>query len=240
MKNIDFLINYKYAHRGLHDTLNNIAENSLEALQNALDNHYAIEFDVNITKDNKWVIFHDNNLKRMTNLDLSINKVNYNEIKDLKLVNTTNRIPLLSEGLSLVNGKVPLLIEIKNTKLKHLSSLIEILNSYQGKFALFSFNPKIVGWLKRNHPNIIRGQISSFFDDLKVPKFIKYFHKSMFFNKFNKPDFISYNINNLPNKYVKEARRNNILCLGYTAKNIKQYEFSLSYLDNVVFENFKP
>src|SRR5690625_1202149 len=240
MKDLSFLKEFKYTHRGLHDNLNGIPENSVKAFKKAISNGYAIELDIRITKDLKWVCFHDKNLFRMTNEDININKIIYNELKNIKLTNSNESIPLLSDVLNLVNGIVPLLIEIKPVNIKHLNSLMDILNNYEGKYALFSFSPLVVNYLKRKHPNVIRGQISSFFDDEKYPKFIKWFYKSMIFNKINKPDFISYNINNLPNKYVDKFKKNkNVITLGYTAKNKEQYKFDISYLDNVVFEGFK-
>lgn len=239
MKNMNFLINWKYAHRGLHNDI--IPENSYKAFENALINGFAIELDIRVTKDNKWVVFHDKNLKRMTGEDIDLVNLSFEDLKHYLLGNSLETIPSLVDVLNLVNGKVPLLIEIKplKNKKRYLKELVTILDNYQGDYAIFSFSPFIVKWFKKNKPNYIRGQISSFFEDNKSPKFLKYFYKSMFFNRFTKPDFISYNINNIPNKYIEKVRIEGLILFGYTARTIDEYHNALKYLDNVVFENFK-
>ena len=102
------------AHRGLHTK--DIPENSLSAFENALKNNYAIELDVQFTKDKEVVVFHDENLKRMTNDTRNIEDVNYDELKNLRLGNTNEIIPTLEEVLELVDSKVAILIEIKDCK----------------------------------------------------------------------------------------------------------------------------
>lgn len=237
-KNLDFLKKYNYAHRGLHN--DEVSENSLESFSLAIKNNYAIELDIRVTKDDKWIVFHDNNLLRMTGSNIKVEDLNYHELKNYTLKNNNEKIPLLKDALSLVNGSVPLLIEIKHIKKTkaNLLSLFNILDHYKGRFAVFSFSPKIVYLLKKYRKKYIRGQISSFFHENKLPRVFKYFHKSMFFNKFTKPDFISYNIRDIPNKYIKKAKTQGLFIFGYTAKNIDEYNYSLKHLDNVVFENF--
>ena len=64
MKDISFLTKSYIAHRGLHNKI--YPENSLGAFKNAIKKGYSIECDIHVTKDKKVVVFHDNNLKRMT------------------------------------------------------------------------------------------------------------------------------------------------------------------------------
>lgn len=240
MKNMQFLLDHKFAHRGFHNEI--VPENSTKAFKLAIENGFGIEFDIRVTKDDTWVVFHDADLKRMSNENLKIDKLNFSELDKYLLGNSIETIPTLESTLNLINGKVPLLIEIKHIKKhnKHLKNLVKILDQYNGKFAIFSFSPVIINWFKKNRNNYIRGQISSFFNNKKIPKFIKYFYKSMFFNRFTKPDFISYDIENIPNKYIQKAKNKGLILFGYTARNIDQYNYSLNYLDNVVFELFNP
>lgn len=114
MNEKSFLTRNLIAHRGLHDINNGIVENSLEAFDLAVQKKYIIELDVQILKDNNIVVFHDNNLHRLTGVNKNISEVTYEEIKDLKLRNTNSYIPKLEEVLNFINGRVPILIEIKN------------------------------------------------------------------------------------------------------------------------------
>lgn len=243
MKDKEFLRTFDYAHRGLHDNNVKVPENTIESFKLAMENNYAIELDIQAISDKTFIAFHDKDLKRMANVDLDLYSYNYEELSKVKLVNTNHIIPKFTEVLELVDGKVPLLIEIKtheNYK-KHLKDLVILLDSYQGEFAVFSFNPAIVNWFRINRPKYIRGQITSYFDeDPKMPKIVKYFMKRLFFNKASKPDFISYNLNNLPNKYADKAYKKGLLVFGYTARNQEQYDSVLNNYTNVVFENFIP
>ena len=71
------------AHRGVHNNID-IPENSLLAFKEAIKNNLAIELDVQLTKDNVLVVFHDNNLERMTKVNKNICNLTYNELKNIK------------------------------------------------------------------------------------------------------------------------------------------------------------
>ena len=114
-RDTEFLTQSFIAHRGLHNINENIPENTLKAFKNAIKNNYAIELDVHILKDGKVIVFHDKTLFRMTGVNKKIKDMNYDEIKCLKLKNTSENIPLLKEVLKLVAGKVPLIIELKSS-----------------------------------------------------------------------------------------------------------------------------
>ena len=93
------------AHRGIHNNLN-IPENSIKSFKRAISKNIPIELDIHLTSDDKLVVFHDDNLIRMTGLYKKIRKCTYDEISKLKLLNTNEVIPLLSDVLDLINGKV--------------------------------------------------------------------------------------------------------------------------------------
>ena len=135
---------YEFKHRGLHK---NVPENSLLAFKKALYRNMPIELDVRITKDSKLVVFHDANLKRMTGIDKKIEKCNYNEIKDIKLNNSDEKIPLLIDVLNLINNKVLLLIEIKSNNKKMYKKLAKLLKNYNN-FLLQTFSLKTYYWFK--------------------------------------------------------------------------------------------
>lgn len=146
------------AHRGIYNNIK-VPENSILSFKKAIELNYPIELDVNITKDNILIVFHDDNLLRMTGLNRNINDLTYIEIKNLNLLNTKEKIPTLEEVLKLVSGKVLLNIEIKKTKKYKLliNSLIKLLNNYKGNYIIQSFDYKSLLYLKKNYPNIIRG-----------------------------------------------------------------------------------
>ncbi|MCF7924851.1 MAG: glycerophosphodiester phosphodiesterase [Candidatus Izimaplasma sp.] len=243
MREIKWIKENHIAHRGFHSLDKSIPENSLLAFKKAIDYNYSIEMDVNVTKDGKVVVFHDLNLRRLCNIDINLSEVTYEEIKNFHLLNTNEKIPLLTDVLELVKGKVPLLIELKpkgNNKLL-CESFIKTMDNYQGEFAVHSFSPSIVYWFKKNHPEIIRGQVTEYFkDDSKINRFIKSLMKRMVFNIFTKPDFVNYGIKDLPNKYADKVYKKGMMVISYCARNKLEFDMVRKHYDNAVFEFFRP
>ena len=141
MKDLSFLQNRIIAHRGVNDN-DKVVENTLESFSNAVKLGYAIEFDIHLLKDNEIVVYHDDNLKRLTGINKDLKDLTYDDIKDIKLLNTNQTIPKLSEVLKLINGKVPIIIELKYDRKVGLleKELVKYLDNYKGKFAVKSFN----------------------------------------------------------------------------------------------------
>ena len=184
----------KYAHRGLHDGTR--AENSLSAFAAAVDAGYGIELDVRLSSDGELVVFHDDTLERMTGEEGRVDARTLVELKSLRLGNTEDRIPTFSEVLSLVDGRVPLLVEIKEDAFKYAvtEKTVEMLRSYQGEYIIESFNPLAVWRVKKLMPEAIRGQLADNF--LKQKKYRKpmYFLLEFFMLNFlASPDFIAFN-----------------------------------------------
>lgn len=232
---ISFLKNNLIAHRGLHNNI--IPENSIPAFLEAIKNNYIIELDVHVLKDGNIVVFHDDNLKRLTGIDKKIKDTTYDEIKDLKLNNTDNYIPLFKDVLKLVNGRVPLLIELKyDNKVGLLEDrLFDILKDYKGLYAFQSFSPFSLIYLKK-HSNIPRGLLVSDFKNNKINIIKKIFLKNMLLNFLVKPDFISVNYNYLSNKKIQKYK-NNKLILTWTIRNKKDINKYKDFCDNFIVEN---
>lgn len=239
MKDLTFLKDNLIAHRGYHNMKNKIPENSIPAFKKAIRYNYTIELDVHLTKDNKLVVFHDDNLKRVCGVNKIIEDCTYDELLKYNLFDTKYKIPLFEEVLRLVDGKVGLLIETKtgnfNGKLE--SKLSSLLDNYNGLFAIQSFNPISILWFKKKKNNYIRGLLSSDFKhDKKVNNLRKNLARSLFADIFLRTDFISYDINALPNNYVKNKRKSKLV-LGWTIRSKKDYDKAKKYCDNLICEN---
>lgn len=230
------------AHRGLHTK--DIPENSLSAFENALKNNYAIELDVQFTKDKEVVVFHDENLKRMTNDTRNIEDVNYDELKNLRLGNTNEIIPTLEEVLELVDSKVAILIEIKDCKdyIELSEKTYEILKGYEGNYAIQSFNPFILEWYKNNVSEVIRGQLSGTFTEgsESLNSFEKFVLKNMLLNFKSKPNYIGYELEGIPKSKLESLRKKGVPIIVWTVKNKEDMEKAYKYSDNITFENFLP
>ena len=218
MKNIEFLKENLIAHRGLHDS--NTIENTIKAFTKAMEKNYTIELDVHILSDKTIVVYHDFDLKRLVGVNRVIETLNYKELSKYK-IKKKYTIPTLIQVLNLVNGKVPLLIEVKdldNNK-EFYSELANLLDNYNGKFAIHSTNPKVMDWYNKYRPNYVIGLI--IFNDLNYKIFKKYT---------NKIDFLSVYKKQLPFKSKK-------LILGWTIRNEKEYLKYKDKADNLICEN---
>ena len=210
MKDLEFLSRNLIAHRGYHNNKKGIPENSVLAFKKAIDNNYLIELDVRLTKDKKLVVFHDGNLKRVCGVNKRVKDLTYRELLRYNLFDTTLKVPLFSDVIKLVNGRVPILIETKyHNRYGVLEKiLINELSNYKGLYAIQSFYPMSLLWLKRNTKDIPIGLLSSNFkNDLNRLKSI--IGKTLILDLFFKTDFISYDVKGLPNNYLSYKRNKN-------------------------------
>ena len=235
-----WLVKQKIAHRGLHDEVS--PENSLSAFKKAVEKGYAIETDVQMTADGILLVFHDEILDRMTDGKGLISQKNFNEICNYTLKNSEEKIPLLSEVLSLVGGKVPLLIEIKSHKNigAEEEKIKAMLEKYDGQYAFQSFNPFIVKWFKDNMPDVKSGVLSSFFKDVKLSVFQKIILKNLWLNKLAKPDFVSYNVDDAANFKKLSKIKGTLPILFWTVRSTEQMRLVSEKCDNIIFEDFLP
>ena len=224
------------AHRGLHKN-KIIPENSMLAFKAAIEKNYAIEFDINITKDNQIVVFHDDDLNRLCNKKENIEDVSYDFLKDLNLYESNEKIPLLKELLDQVAGKIPLIIEIKKHKNIGLleNILLEMLKEYKGEYFICSFEKDILLWLEKNKPKEIRGLI---FGSLPI-KFKKY-EKIAFLYKYfkSKADFISLEDKLIDSSIYDFCKKKKLDILVWTIKDKKSFQNIDKKVSAVIFENF--
>ena len=228
-----FKESYIIAHRGIHDN-KNIYENTLESFKLAMEKGFIIELDIRITKDKQIVVFHDNNTKRITKQERIVEESTYKELNNQNIIH----IPLLSEVLDLVSGKVPLLIEIKQTnKVGELETIfMKTMKKYKGKYAIQSFNPNVLYWFKRNYPKVLRGQLSYKYNKQKISPIKKVILSNMLSNIFTKPNFISYKYNELSLEKINKYKKNNIHLIGWTITNEREFNHYKEYYDNLICE----
>ncbi len=234
-----WLVQTPIAHRGLHDKEH--PENSLSAFQRAIDGGYPIELDVQMISDGTLVVFHDESLSRLTDNDGYIKFLNKSDLDILTLKDSKEKIPTFDEVLKFVDGRTPLLIEIKNpSKVGELEKkVIEALKDYKGQYAVQSFNPYVLEYFYKHAPNILRGQLAGFMKHEKLAFFKKYALKRMLLNKkISHPNFISYEAKRVPNRFVRKYKK--IPLLVWTVTSQSEYLKVVKYCDNVIFEGFEP
>ncbi len=236
LKSDSWLLTKPIAHRGLWGE--NIVENSLSAYKNAVINGYPIEIDLYSSIDGELFSFHDQSLERMTGQKGYIYDKTASELESIKLIGSNESIPTFDEVLAIVDGKVPLLIELKDQPTNsYVDKVIERLKSYKGDFAIQSFNPLFIKRVKKLAPEFLRGILGTKTYLKGLPFIKKKIVQNMLFNFLVKPDFISYSFEDLP---LKKRKAKNIPIISWTITSQKDYERVKPYAKNIIFENFIP
>ncbi len=183
-----------YAHRGLHGE--GIPENSLAAFEKACVAGIGIELDVQLSSDGEVMVFHDYTLVRMTGEEGKVSERTAEELGALFLAESDEKIPTLCEVLSLVDGRVPLLVELKgesgDTSL--CPKVAEILREYRGTYCIESFNPLLLRAMRKELPDVFYGMLyTNLCREKKKHTVLNCLLSGMAFNFLAKPNFIAYN-----------------------------------------------
>lgn len=203
---------FRYAHRGLHDTKNGIPENSMAAFRLAAEAGYGIELDIHLTRDGRLAVIHDDSLLRTAGVDVKASELTAEELSRYTLEGTDEKIPFLEEVLPLFEGKAPIIVELKVEK--NAAALAEaacaLLDRFHTDYCIESFHPAAVLWLKKNRPDICRGQLSQNFLRDKgtgLGKAADFAMTHCLTSFLTRPDFIAYHHGHRNRLCLKLARR---------------------------------
>ncbi len=232
-----WLINRASAHRGFHG--DGIPENSALAFEKAIELNYPIETDVQLTSDLVPVCFHDDNLKRMTGKDSLIWDVAYEEVSKLTLSDSQEKILTFEEFLKLVDGRVPLLIEIKSQRHNNevAQKVVDLLKDYKGEYVIQSFDPRVMAKVRKLNPDIIRGQLITKTKPETLSKFTHFLLSRGLLNFMSKPDFINIDLEHLP---LKGRLKRNKRALCWTVRSEEEEKIALTHAESYVFEFITP
>ena len=235
----EIFLRRNYAHRGLHTKDKSIPENSLAAFRRAAEKGYGIELDVQLSRDGKVVVFHDDTLDRVTGVTGRVDSYDYDDLKKMHLCGTSETIPLFTEVLANVQGAGPLIVELKtgprNDEL--CEKTFAILKDFKQDYCIESFNPFIVAWFRKHAPGVVRGQLSAPYEGMK--KFqsgiISFLLSGCRFNFTARPHFIAYAIGPHP-KRINRLRKKGVMLFGWTAHDRSGEKDN----DAMIFEFYEP
>lgn len=236
---------FRYAHRGLHNLPRGVPENSLLAFRYAVTGGFGIELDVRLSRDRIPVVIHDGSLKRLCGVEGFVEKSSVEQLKKLRLLGTRESIPTLEEVLQLVDGKVPLLLELKTYK-NNVRDLClktsQLLEPYRGEFAVESFDPRVLRWLRHNEPFIVRGQLLETRKDSERRK--RYGMLAPFLllsNVLTRPDFLACPFQNRQGAFLRfciDVLKGQEVC--WTIQSQQDLEAAEQAGAMVIFEGFLP
>jgi len=231
-----WLTEFDIAHRGLFETGTAAEENTVAAISAAKEAGYAAEIDVRTSADDIIMVYHDNTLERLTPGEGPVAQWGFKQLKALEVGNSGAGIPTLPEIMDVIDGEVPLFIELKspshNDIQKVCAGVRHCFEGYKGPVAVMSFDPRIVAWFKQYMPKYPRGivvgreTLLQWKNRLAVPYWL---------NK-TKPDFLACDINLLPNSFCERWRKKGKPLLTWTVRDKKFEEIGRKHADALIFE----
>jgi len=232
-----------FAHRGLYEPDQSVPENSLPAFRRAVAAGYGAELDVQRTRDGQIVVFHDDSLLRACGVDKAVRDFTYEELQQIPLFGTRERIPLFSQVLSVFDGGQPLIVELKygpDWKLL-CQATRRMLDDYRGPACVESFHPAMVRWFKRHDPDRLRGQLSeaACFSKKTLPLPVAFGMSRLLTNFLTRPQFIAYRVGPKPLS-VALAERMGAMKVLWTARERGEHARRMAENDAIIFEGYRP
>lgn len=242
----DWLIARPVAHRGLHDAAKGWIENTVSAALAAIDGNYAIECDVQISADGEAMVFHDDDLDRLTEGHGPIASHPAAELKRIPFKNTTDTMITLGEYRDLIDGRVTLIVEIKSRfddDRRLAERVAAILKEYRGPAAAMSFDPLPVAVIRHMAPDICRGIVAERHYTHEEWNFLNTAQKRnlawMLHAPASRPQFIAYHVNDLPAAVPGVARSLGLPILTWTVRTDAQRQIAKRNADQMIFEGFR-
>lgn len=204
---------YRYAHRGLHNLAAGIPENTLPAFRRAIEQGFGAELDVHLTADGRLVVIHDSDLTRLCGISRRADTLTVSEYARYGILGTDFHAPMLEDVLPLFEGKTPLIVEIKTDGANYAAvteATCRMLDQFQVTYCMESFDPRVLIWLKKNRPEICRGQLSC--DFAKEPEnplhpVLRWTMTRLLGNFLTRPDFIAYKFEDRAAPALRLCRR---------------------------------
>lgn len=227
------LIARPFAHRGLHGP--GRIENSRAAFEAAIAAGNGIELDVQASADDQAMVIHDYDLERLTGAAGAVRTLGAAELGRIRLKESDETIPALTEILGLVAGKAGLLIEVKSPDRHPVAlsrAVADALAGYKGNVAVMSFNPQVGHWFARCAPDVLRGLVVT-----EQGKGARGFFERWLALWRARPDFLAYDIRDLPSRFAANARDRGLPVLTWTVRTLKDRARAAEHADQIIFES---
>ena len=246
MRDLGWLTAHPIAHRGLHDRAAGRIENTLPAAEAAVARNFAIECDLQLTSDGVPVVFHDDRLDRLTEETGPVGARSHAELRTIRLRDTDAGIPTLEELLDVVDGRVPLVIELKsgwNGDRRLEQAVAPIVTAYAGPAAMMSFDPASMAAIRRLAPSLPRGLVADatrgeHWQRLSAPA--RFAQRHLLGAVTAWPHFVSYGIADLPANAPLMARHLGLPLICWTVRTPAERDKARAWTDQITFEGFDP
>ena len=238
------------AHRGYHDADNGIIENTPAAIQQSADRNFGIEVDVQETADCEALVFHDYTLDRLADGSGRVIDHNSSELAQTHMKTGADKLWLLQDLFDLVDGKVPLVIEIKSLMRRDAQAdfvrrVCDQVAAYNGPACIKTFDPDMLSIARSHKPEVLRGAVAD--AAAPGPNYVRYSRVDRFILRHllhaprTRPHFTSYAVNDLPTagpSLLRSVFKVPLMC--WTVRTREQRDIAARFADQIVFEGFDP
>ena len=240
-----WLLDRPIAHRGLHDRAAGRPENSLAAFRAAAEQGFPVELDVRLSADGEVMVFHDDELDRLTDLAGRFDSHDAATLSAAHLAGSGQTIPTLAQVLATIDRRVGIAVEVKSffgdvgpCEEKTLAQM----RAYGGDWIVQSFNPFSLAWFLRHAPEVIRGQISGPVQDWDLPwsrwRCLQARDYGLLW--LSRPDFLCHDCTCLPNPTLDALKARGYPLTCYTVRDRATQARLAGYVDNIIFEGYEP
>ncbi|XYK80620.1 MAG: glycerophosphodiester phosphodiesterase family protein [Labrenzia sp.] len=238
------------AHRGYHDASNGIIENTPTAIQRAVDKDFGIEVDVQQTSDGEALVFHDDDLDRLADGSGPVSGRSSADLVKLQMRTGTDHLWLLQDLFDLVDGRVPLVVEIKSLLRRDAQGdfvrrVVDQVDAYKGPACIKTFDPDMLAVAKEYNNSVLRGIVADAArpgpDYTRHSRMDRFILRHLLHFPRTSPHFISYGVNDLPSpgpSMMKKVFKTPIM--AWTVRTPGQLEVAKRFADQIVFEGFDP
>jgi glycerophosphoryl diester phosphodiesterase len=245
LRDLNWLVARPIAHRGFHNK-KTVIENTESAFESAISADYAIECDLQLSADGEAIVFHDDEIDRLTKTKGHVKAFTAKQLKSIKFKSTSDRMQTLDELLEQVDGLSTLIIELKSHwdgNMALVKRAINVVESYDGPVALMSFDPTMIACARELAPNIVRGitadrTVDPYYNALPVSKRVSmrnFGHLAQ-----TQPHFVSYYWRDLPFEPMTEIRNAGHPVITWTLHSKEDSAQAMRYCDQVTFEGYAP
>ncbi len=236
------------AHRGLHDAAAGCVENTGDAAKAAMARNFAIECDVQLTRDGEAVVFHDFTLDRLMEATGRLDQHSAAELAGISFRQGKDHIMTLGDFLKLITGRVPLICEIKSRfdgDMRLADRTLALAQAYAGPMALKSFDPQIIAHLRATDTKLPLGVIAMATYDAPdwrdVPPPLRQSMTAFLHYPQTRPDFLSWHVGDLPHAIPALLRLGlHLPVMTWTVRSAAQRQTALASCDQIVFEHIDP
>jgi glycerophosphoryl diester phosphodiesterase len=245
LRDLNWLVVRPIAHRGFHNR-KTIIENTESAFEAAIDSDYAIECDLQLAADGEAMVFHDDDVDRLTDTKGDVGTFSAKQLKKIKFKSTSDRMQTLGEMLEQVDGLSTLVIELKSRwdgNMALVKRALQVLESYDGACALMSFDPGMIACARELAPHAVRGITADrttdpYYNPLPLGQRIAM--RNFAHLEKTQPHFVSYYWRDLPFEPMTEIRNAGHPVITWTLHSKEESSKALRYCDQITFEGYAP